>query len=233
MKLTSIMQPAAMSAIAIAATFGFLISEVRAQEPKIIEPNPVKAVPSALEQIKLTMGKGGVFQTTAPYAKISVTDEKIVEVTPQSDREFVFNPKGIGTTNVFVFDQQNKLIVKLDVNVVANVTTEVPEQTSEETSGKVKVYNRIYNAQGELVKPALYRCNSKNCDNVKEARTRVQSQLELRRRVPQEAQRLTIPTRSELAFLSDDAIGQRPSSLQPAKRRRQMDTAPTAHEAHV
>ena len=76
------------------------------------------------------MGEGELFKTSAPYTKFSVADDKIVEVTPQSDREFIFNPKGIGSTNVFVFDDNNMLIAGLDINVVGR-TANAPEVREE------------------------------------------------------------------------------------------------------
>jgi pilus assembly protein CpaC len=105
----------AMASVAIAGPF----EEASAQVPNNVQSGPVHAVTGSVQRITLTMGKGGLFQTSAPYAKISVSDEKIVEVTPQSDREFVFNPRGIGSTNVFVFDKKDTLIASLHINVVA------------------------------------------------------------------------------------------------------------------
>jgi Flp pilus assembly secretin CpaC len=171
MNWTSIVQPVAAGAFAIAAMSVVTIPEALAEEPGSVQASPVQAVAGSVQQITLTLGKGGLFQTTAPYAKISVTDEKIVEVTPQSDREFVFNPKGIGSTNVFVFDEKNTLIAKLDVNVVSKIAKaqEVRRETYGEAPGKVTVYNRIYNAQGLLAKPAFYQCNHRNCEIAGEA----------------------------------------------------------------
>ena len=117
----------------------------------------------------MTMGKGEVFKTSAPYTKISVSDEKIVEVTPQSDREFVFTPRGIGSTNVFVFDEKNTLIATLDINVVSKTARQVREETYDEVPGRVRIYNRIYTDKGELVKPAFYHCNQTNCELAGEA----------------------------------------------------------------
>jgi Flp pilus assembly secretin CpaC len=171
MTLMSIAQPAAAGAIAIAAVSVVAFPEAWAQEPNSVQSGPVQAVTGSVQQITLTMGKGGLFQTAASYAKISVTDEKIVEVTPQSDREFVFNPKGIGSTNVFVFDEKNRLIARLDINVVGKIAKvqEVREETYEEAPERVTVYSRIYDAQGSPAKPALYRCNHTNCEIVSEA----------------------------------------------------------------
>ncbi len=120
------------------------------------EPSkPVQAVAGAAEQITLVMGKGGLYETSAPFAKISVADEKVVDVTPQSDREFVFTPKAIGATNVFVFSDKNKLIARLDVTVQPVSAQQVREET-----GKV----RIYNDKKSLAKPANYRCSGTNCE---------------------------------------------------------------------
>ena len=106
MKLARIGRAAATAAMAAMAAIAF--GEALAQEPA----KPVRAVAGAAEQINLVMGKGGLYETSAPFAKISVADEKVVDVTPQSDREFVFTPKAIGATNVFVFSDKNKLIAQ-------------------------------------------------------------------------------------------------------------------------
>ena len=94
MKMKSIVRPAAAGAIAIAAMSVVAIPEALAQEPSV-QSGPVQAVTGSVQQIILTMGKGELFKTSAPFTKLSVADDKIVEVTPQSDREFIFNPKGI------------------------------------------------------------------------------------------------------------------------------------------
>jgi hypothetical protein len=124
-----------------------------AQEANSITPGPVQAVTGSGQRISLTMGEAGLFRTSAPFAKISVTDDKILEVTPQSDRELVVNPRGIGSTNVFVFDDKNRLVARLDVNVVSN--TKEPDVV------------RIYH--GDLNKPATYQCNHRDCETVGES----------------------------------------------------------------
>jgi hypothetical protein len=132
-----------------------------AQEANGVGPGPVQAVTGSGQRISLTMGEAGLFQTSAPFAKISVTDEKIVEVTPQSDRELVVNPRGIGSTNVFVFDDKSRLVARLDINVVSN-TAGMKEPDV------VRIYGRINDGQGGLNKPATYRCNHRDCENVGE-----------------------------------------------------------------
>jgi pilus assembly protein CpaC len=161
--LTSIVQPA--TAAAIVAMSVVAIPEALAQELTTIQSGPVQAVAGSAQHITMTMGKGVLFKTSVPYTKISVTDEKIVEVTPQSDREFVFTPRGIGSTNVFVFDEKNTLIATLDINVVSKTAEEAREKTYDEVPGRV----RIYNVQGSLAKPAFYQCNRTNCELVTEA----------------------------------------------------------------
>jgi hypothetical protein len=163
MSLMSIVQPAAAGAIAIAAMAAAAVPQASAQEPNSVQAGPVQAVAGAGQQITLTMGKGGLFQTSAPFAKISVSDDKIVEVTPQSDRELVFNPKGIGSTNVFVFDDKNKLIARLDVNVVPK-PVRLQEVREEPYGEMVRVYGRIYDAKGLLNKPATYQCSQRDCE---------------------------------------------------------------------
>jgi Flp pilus assembly secretin CpaC len=168
MNLTRIVQPAAAGAMVLAVISVVAIHEALAQEPKSVQSSPVQAVTGSVQEITLTMGKGGFFKTSTPYSKLSVADDKIVEVTPHSDREFIFNPKGIGSTNVFVFDEKNTLIARLDINVVGG-TAGAPEVREETYGGRVRVYNRIYNDKGELARPAFYRCNGTNCESEREA----------------------------------------------------------------
>jgi hypothetical protein len=166
MNFLSIVQPATAAAIAIAAMSIVTIPETLAQQPNSHQSGPVRAVTGFDQEITLTMGMGGLFQTSEPYAKISVTDGKIVEATPQSDREFVFNPKGIGSTNVFVFNEKNMLIGRLNI-VVVGKAQEVREHR--EALGTVRIYNRIHDAHGALARPALYQCNNANCETPSEA----------------------------------------------------------------
>jgi pilus assembly protein CpaC len=161
--LMSIAQPATAAAIVTMSLVA--IPEALAQEPTTSQSGPVQAVAGTAQQITMTMGKGGLFKTSVPYTKISVTDEKIVVVTPQSDREFVFTPRGIGSTNVFVFDEKNALVATLDINVVGKTPKEVRKETYDEVPGRV----RIYNVQGSLFKPVFYQCNLTNCELVREA----------------------------------------------------------------
>jgi Flp pilus assembly secretin CpaC len=159
--LTSIARPA--TAAAIVAMAAVAIPEALAQEPTTTQSGTVQAVTGSAQRIIMTMGKGQLFETSVPFTKISVTDEKIVDVTPQSNREFVFTPKGIGSTNVLVFDEKNRLIATLDINVVG--THEAREVTYDEVPGRV----RIYNVRGSFAKPLLYQCNMGNCELVRQA----------------------------------------------------------------
>ena len=94
MNLARIARAVTTAAIAAIAAVG--VKGALAEEPSGARSRPVQAVAGAAEQITLIMGKGGLFKTSAPFAKFSVADEKIIDVTPQSDREFVFTPKAIG-----------------------------------------------------------------------------------------------------------------------------------------
>jgi Pilus formation protein N terminal region len=146
----------AIAGVAVAGPF----EEALAQEPNSVQSSPVEVVTGSVQEILLTMGKGRLFKTSAPYTKLSVADEKIVEVTPQSDREFIFNPKGIGSTNVFIFDAKNMLMANVDINVVSGIAK--TQEVHEEAPGNVRVYR-------SLAKPAFYRCNATNCDLASEA----------------------------------------------------------------
>lgn len=171
MNLTSIVRAAAAGGIALAALSAVATPVAFAQEPNSVPTGSVQEVTGATKLITLKIGEGKLFKTPAPYAKLSVTDEKILEVTPQSDREFLFNPRGIGSTNVFVFDDKNLLIARVDVNVVDRLA-KVPEfkaETYDEIPGRVRIYGRIYQNQkegggGEIFRPTSYHCNATNCE---------------------------------------------------------------------
>jgi hypothetical protein len=162
--LTSIVRPAKAAAIVAMAVVA--IPEALAQEPTTIQSGPVQAVTGSAQRITMTMGKGQLFKTSVPFTKVSVTDDKIVDVTPQSNREFVFTPKGIGSTNVLVFDEKNALIATLDINVVATTTREVRTERYNDRLGKVTIYNAPWRggAQSSFAHPAYYHCNQVNCE---------------------------------------------------------------------
>jgi Flp pilus assembly secretin CpaC len=168
MSWAEIGRPWAAGAMIAAALLGF--SPASAQDPNAAPPARVQAISTAPERVTLTMGKGELYVTSAPFAKISVTDEKVVEVAPQSDRDFLFNPKGVGSTNVFLFDNRNALIAKLDVSVrsAGIQMQDVRAKTDGNSQQIVTVYNRIYDptGHGTLVKPDLFQCNASNCQNV-------------------------------------------------------------------
>jgi hypothetical protein len=50
---------------------------------KTPQSGAVQAVTGSAQRITMTMGKGQLFKTSVPFTKISVTDEKIVDVTPE------------------------------------------------------------------------------------------------------------------------------------------------------
>ena len=124
------------------------IPEAFAQEPTTIQSGPVQAVTGSAQRITMTMGKGQLFKTSVPFTKVSVTDDKIVDVTPQSNREFVFTPKGVGSTNVLVFDEKNALIATLDINVVGTRPREVRAERYDDRVGKVTIYNAPWRGTG-------------------------------------------------------------------------------------
>jgi len=169
--LTRIVRPA--TAAAIAAMSVTAIPEALAQERTTIQSGPVQVVAGSAQRITMTLGKGELFKTPVPFTKISVSDEKIVEVTPQSNREFVFTPKGIGSTNVFVFDEKNTLMATLDIDVVSQTPQEVREETYEEIPGRVRIYNVPWRGSGPslggpFTHPAFYHCSPTNCELIKE-----------------------------------------------------------------
>jgi hypothetical protein len=162
--LSSIIWPATAAIVALSA---LAIPAALAQDP---QSGAVQAVTGSAQRIIMTMGKGQLFKTSVPFTKISVTDEKIVDVTPQSNREFVFTPKGVGSTNVLVFDEKSALIATLDINVVGTTAREVRAETHDEMRGKVTIYNTPWRGPGAMpgkssfANPAYYHCNEVTCE---------------------------------------------------------------------
>ena len=168
MNVNSILRPA-VGAVIVALS-ALAMPGALAQEPTT-QSGAVQAITGSAQRITMTMGKGQLFKTPVPFAKISVTDEKIVDVTPQSNREFVFTPKGVGSTNVLVFDEKNALIATLDINVVGRAALKVRAETYDEIPGRVRIYNTPWRGAGgtassgsSLAHPAYYHCNEVNCE---------------------------------------------------------------------
>lgn len=130
---------------------------------------PVQAVAGPAKQLTLTVGQGELFRTVAPFAKVSVTDEKIVDVTPQSDQEFVVNPKAVGSTDVFVLDARNGLMARLDVTVVKSFTHQQARTEGPKSDGLVRIYSKIYDDKGNVVVPTVYNCDERGCEGVSDA----------------------------------------------------------------
>jgi len=160
MNLTSIVKAAA---VAIAAMSAAMTGEASAQASKAVQ-SPDQAAQGPVRPIMLTIGQGMPIETPSPFAKVSVTDEKVAEVTPLSDREFIVNPRGFGSTNLFVLDAKNALIETLDITVAPSYASPAGEP-----EGNVRVYGRITDKEGKLVHPALYQCDNRNCEAVEKA----------------------------------------------------------------
>jgi hypothetical protein len=163
MSLKRVASLAAAAVVASAAMSVFAISITLAQEADGPPSSPVQTVTGSNRSINLTVSQGELLKTTSSFAKISVADPAIVEVAPQSDRSFILNAKNIGSTNVFVFDSKNTLIATLDV------TVEAKDVGARKLGGEVRIYGRIYDKEGALIKPSLYQCNSTGCDLASEA----------------------------------------------------------------
>ena len=129
-----------------------------AQDVSGAKADPVHEIGGTVERLSLTVGKGQIFTTSVPFAKLSTGDDKIVELLPQSDQTFLINAKGVGSTNIFALDSKNALIANLDVSVSDQLRPD-----SRVDGAGVRIYSRIYDSTGAINRPALYDCTERNC----------------------------------------------------------------------
>lgn len=94
-------------------------------EPETYAEPPEEAVDraasGAVQRIKLTLNKSQTFIIARAFSKVTVGNSEIADALPLSDRGLYLQGKGIGTTNVSMFDADGRLISIIDVEVMPDL----------------------------------------------------------------------------------------------------------------
>jgi pilus assembly protein CpaC len=91
-----------------------------AQQQTVVTVTPERAVQSTTSLI-LPLNKSRVMRVNAAIGKISTGNADIVDVVALTDRSFYVLGKGLGTTNLALYGQDNQLLAVIDVTVSIDV----------------------------------------------------------------------------------------------------------------
>ena len=92
---------------------------VRAQQT-VVTVTPERAVQTTTS-LSLPLNKSRVLRVNAAIGKISTGNADIVDVVALTDRSFYVLGKGLGTTNLALYGQDNQLLAVIDVTVSIDV----------------------------------------------------------------------------------------------------------------
>lgn len=93
---------------------------VWAQQQTVVTVTPERAVQSTTS-LALPLNKSRVLRVNAAIGKISTGNADIVDVVALTDRSFYVLGKGLGTTNLALYGQDNQLLAVIDVTVSIDV----------------------------------------------------------------------------------------------------------------
>jgi pilus assembly protein CpaC len=91
-----------------------------AQQQTVVTVTPERAVQSTTSLL-LPLNKSRVMRVNAAIGKISTGNADIVDVVALTDRSFYVLGKGLGTTNLALYGQDNQLLAVIDVTVSIDV----------------------------------------------------------------------------------------------------------------
>jgi pilus assembly protein CpaC len=91
-----------------------------AQQQTVVTVTPERAVQSTTS-LALPLNKSRVLRVNAAIGKISTGNADIVDVVALTDRSFYVLGKGLGTTNLALYGQDNQLLAVIDVTVNIDV----------------------------------------------------------------------------------------------------------------
>jgi pilus assembly protein CpaC len=90
------------------------------QQQTVVTVTPERAVQSTTS-LALPLNKSRVLRVNAAIGKISTGNADIVDVVALTDRSFYVLGKGLGTTNLALYGQDNQLLAVIDVTVSIDV----------------------------------------------------------------------------------------------------------------
>ena len=104
----------------LSAGLALVSAPVWAQQQTVVTVTPERAVQSTTSLV-LPLNKSRVMRVNAAIGKISTGNADIVDVVALTDRSFYVLGKGLGTTNLALYGQDNQLLAVIDVTVSIDV----------------------------------------------------------------------------------------------------------------
>jgi pilus assembly protein CpaC len=104
----------------LSAGLALVAVPVWAQQQTVVTVTPERAVQSTTS-LSLPLNKSRVMRVNAAIGKISTGNADIVDVVALTDRSFYVLGKGLGTTNLALYGQDNQLLAVIDVTVSIDV----------------------------------------------------------------------------------------------------------------
>ncbi len=104
----------------LTAGLALVSAPVWAQQQTVVTVTPERAVQSTTSLL-LPLNKSRVMRVNAAIGKISTGNADIVDVVALTDRSFYVLGKGLGTTNLALYGQDNQLLAVIDVTVSIDV----------------------------------------------------------------------------------------------------------------
>jgi pilus assembly protein CpaC len=98
-------------------------------------------------QIAVTLYKSRVIRIVKPFATAVVGSSEIADVLPMSDRSLYIMGKKVGTTNVSIFDENQKLMSVIDLEV--GIDTENLREKIASSTGSRRI--RVSSSNGQIV----------------------------------------------------------------------------------
>jgi pilus assembly protein CpaC len=109
-----------LSSAAIAFATSPMASPSVAQQQHVTVVSPETAV-QARRTLNLPLNKSQVLRVTEPVTRIAVGNPDIADAQPLSDQQFYVLGKRVGTTNLSVYGQDNRLLAVVDITVGVDV----------------------------------------------------------------------------------------------------------------
>jgi pilus assembly protein CpaC len=94
----------------------------------------LKVSGGSVEQMRVTKGKSETIRTQTSFADLVVGDPEIADVVPLTDQSFYVLGKGVGQTNISVYDSKKQMIGIVDIEV-GHDAQRLQEEISQRISG--------------------------------------------------------------------------------------------------
>src|SRR5690349_2726033 len=103
------------------ATLSMVAESDAQQKPQRVTVVAPQTAVQARQTLNLPLNKSQVLHVTEPVSRIAVGNADIADAQPLSDQQFYVWGKGVGTTNLSVYGNDNRLLAVVDVIVGVDV----------------------------------------------------------------------------------------------------------------